>query len=112
MIHNFLHLAIEFDLFIEANFNKTKLKLSSSPLPGIDIDWEYPSQRNGQPEDKENFILMLEELKQVLKPYNKLIAIAVGATEKHASDSYVIPRVVEQVDFVNLMAYDLHGNHL
>lgn len=53
---------------------------------------------------------MLAEVKQVLQPYQKLVAIAVGATPSHASVSYDIPRVVAQVDFVNLMSYDLHGS--
>lgn len=60
--------------------------------------------------DKDNFILLLEELKQVLQPYNKLLTLAVGATEKSASISYDIPKLVRNVDFVNLMSYDLHGS--
>lgn len=75
------------------------------------MDWEYPSQRGGNiASDKENFVLLLAELKRTLAPYGKLIAVAVGATEKSASISYDIPKLVEHVDFVNLMAYDMHGS--
>lgn len=78
---------------------------------GIDIDWEYPSQRGGSVEsDKENFIRLLDELKKMLQPLQKILAIAVGASEKTASLSYDIPRMIEHVDFVNLMSYDLHGS--
>lgn len=32
---------------------------------GIDIDWEYPARRDGNvANDKENFVLLLEELRQ------------------------------------------------
>lgn len=29
---------------------------------GVQIDWRYPTQRGGQPEDKKNFVRFLEEL--------------------------------------------------
>jgi hypothetical protein len=41
----------------------------------------------------------------MLQPMGKLIAVAVGATQKSASISYDIKKFVEHVDFVNLMAY-------
>lgn len=75
------------------------------------MNWEYPAQRDGDAQhDKENLVLLLDELKQVLQPYQKLLAIGVAATENSASISYDIPNVVQHVDFVNLMSYDLHGS--
>ena len=32
---------------------------------GFDIDWEYPAARGGAPEDKENFPILVSELREV-----------------------------------------------
>lgn len=40
----------------------------------------------------------------------KLLTIAVAVVEASASLSYDIPNVAKNVDFINLMTYDLHGS--
>ncbi|KYM95213.1 Chitotriosidase-1, partial [Cyphomyrmex costatus] len=77
---------------------------------GFDVDWEYPNQRGGKKEDLQNFVNVLKELKTELKKSNLLLSIAVGAPESLASQSYKpIKSVCDNVDFVNLMTYDLAG---
>ncbi|XP_076226130.1 chitinase-3-like protein 1 [Nomia melanderi] len=76
---------------------------------GLDIDWEYPNQRGGQPADRQNFVALLRELKEAFSKYGYILSVAVGATEKSASLSYIINQVVSNVDFVNLMTYDMNG---
>jgi chitinase len=85
--------------------------LITHDFDGFDFDWEYPAQRDTlyASNDKANFVELLKELKSVLSAAGKLLTIAVGATESSASLSYDIPNVAANVDFINLMSYDLHG---
>ncbi|XP_026674562.1 probable chitinase 2 [Ceratina calcarata] len=77
---------------------------------GFDVDWEYPNQRGGNPSDKWNFILLLKELKQAFSQHGYILSVAVGAAKSSASKSYYIRDVSENVDFINLMTYDLNGS--
>jgi len=74
---------------------------------GLDLDWEYPTQRGGTPKDKENFVTLLEELKAGLGEL--LLTIAVSAGKPTIDKSYNIPGLSAVVDYVNLMTYDFHG---
>lgn len=85
---------------------------------GIDIDWEYPcSDQAGiayAKEDKENFTLLMAELRQALdmaglkngKKYE--LSCAVGG-EQYFIDGTQMDKVSRYVDYVNLMTYDLRG---
>ncbi|KAG5337146.1 CH3L1 protein, partial [Acromyrmex heyeri] len=97
-----------------SNLRKTFAKsvaalLKKHSFDGLDIDWEYPNQRGGKKEDIENFVKLLKECNTELKKQGKILSVAVGATESLASLSYNIKKVSENVDFINLMTYDLHG---
>lgn len=83
--------------------------LQTYNFDGLDIDWEYPNQRGGNPADKDNLIALLKELKQAFNNYGYLLTIAVGAAQSSASKSYHISELSRQVDFINLMTYDFHG---
>ncbi|XP_055531988.1 acidic mammalian chitinase-like [Wyeomyia smithii] len=79
---------------------------------GIDIDWEYPAQRDGDASvDKANFVLMLKELNSELKKYGLLLTVAVAASASSAALSYDISEVSDNIDYINLMEYDFHGSY-
>ncbi|KAJ8681992.1 hypothetical protein QAD02_017784 [Eretmocerus hayati] len=76
---------------------------------GLDLDWEYPNQRGGIEADRDNFVLLLRELRLRFSKAGLLLTAAVGASKHLASLSYRIKDVMENLDFVSLMAYDFHG---
>ncbi len=79
---------------------------------GVDIDWEYPcfSAHNGQPEDKENFTKLLQELYAALKAHDPplLLTIAAPAGNWHY-ENIELEKIHQYLDWINLMTYDFHG---
>ncbi len=86
---------------------------------GIDLDWEYPvsgglSSNVKRPEDKHNFTLLLQTLREKLnakevqsgKHYILTFAGAAGAWYLNNIEP---TQVNQYVDYVNVMSYDLHG---
>ncbi|XP_071539685.1 chitinase-3-like protein 1 [Panulirus ornatus] len=83
--------------------------LKAHNFDGLDMDWEYPTQRGGAPEDKANFVILLRELKEALHANGMILTAAVSAGKATIDAAYDIPGVAEHLDLMNLMAYDLHG---
>lgn len=81
---------------------------------GIDVDWEYPcSDKAGIraiPEDKENFTLLLQEMRQQLSAFEeyKTLSIAAGALKSYIADTHM-KEVAQLLDYVQMMSYDLFG---
>lgn len=72
-------------------------------LDGADIDWEYPLA-----DDRDNFVLLLKEMRKSFAVHNKILSIAAAPCASSAS-GYNIPAIFEEVDFVNVMLYNFHG---
>jgi chitinase len=91
--------------------------LTRYDLDGLDIDWEYPGMAgSGHPfraEDKQNFTLLLKELRQrfdqdTKRSHRKLyLTIAAGASDEYLAHTEMA-KVQRYVDTVNLMAYDYY----
>lgn len=79
-------------------------------LDGLDVDWEYPAQHGGVPADKQNFPELLKDLKAKLAPQGLLLSAAVAIGQWSAEQSYDIVEISKYLDFINLMAYDMHGS--
>ena len=79
---------------------------------GLDLDWEYPGSidRDGQPEDKENFASLVEEISAIFRPRNWLLSAAVPAGVPRIYNGYDVPRLANALDFFNVMTYDMHGD--
>lgn len=83
---------------------------------GLDMDWEYPANRGGVPEDFNNFPILLKEILEAFTEEAKtsgksrlLLTAAVGVGKSVADTAYNIPEMSKYLDFISLMAYDLRG---
>nr|ANW69903.1 chitinase 1 [Cosmopolites sordidus] len=78
---------------------------------GFDFDWEYPARRDSNnTEDKQNFILMLQELKAAFEPKGYILSAAVNSAKRNIDISYDVPALSKVLDHINVMAYDFHGD--
>ncbi|OAA37536.1 symbiotic chitinase [Beauveria brongniartii RCEF 3172] len=79
---------------------------------GVDIDWEYPGapDRGGKPDDVDNFVLLLKEIKAVFDRSGRTLGISLTIPASYWYLKWFdLPGLLEYADFVNLMSYDLHG---
>lgn len=108
------------DLFADAQHRKTFAQttialLTQYHLDGIDLDWEYPAiegfpGHKYEPADRDHFTALIHELRQALgKQY--LLSFAAGGFEQYLDNSIDWARVTPEVDFINLMTYDLVGGY-
>lgn len=77
-------------------------------LNGIDICWQFPGQRGGRKEDKENSVILFQEIKDSFAPFGYVLTVHILG-KKYIIDSYNIGAVAEVVDFINLIPLEFSG---
>lgn len=80
-------------------------------LDGIDIDWEYPcipaANTKARPEDKENFTLLMKELRIALNTLDRKQTLTfASAGWKSYYKNIEINEVMKYADYMNIMTYD------
>ncbi|GAB0136842.1 hypothetical protein EsDP_00005130 [Epichloe bromicola] len=97
--------------------NNVKKMIDFTGADGVDMDWEYPGGNrddykiilNKKREwEIEAFVQLLTDLRRAIGK-QKILSIAVPGLERDlmAFTATTLPRIVEQVDFINVMTYDL-----
>jgi len=70
---------------------------------GIDLDWEYPTDKNA-------FTELLKLLRPMFDSDGLILSAAVSAGFDKINASYDVPALGRYLDFINVMTYDLHGS--
>lgn len=84
---------------------------------GIDMDWEYPGfePNGGTPNDKENFTIFMQEIRDALDEHenqtgNEYLLTSCFSADIARMQDIEWENILPLIDMVNLMAYDFHGS--
>ncbi|KAL4860892.1 hypothetical protein BDV12DRAFT_204588 [Aspergillus spectabilis] len=81
-------------------------------LDGVDLDWEYPvaDDRSGRPQDFENYVTLVREMRERFDEYNRGwgISMAIPASYWYLQH-FDVSELQKHVSWFNLMSYDMRG---
>ncbi|XP_072397047.1 uncharacterized protein Cht6 isoform X2 [Diabrotica undecimpunctata] len=84
---------------------------------GLDLDWEYPSFRDGgKPRDKANYPLLVQDLSEEFDREAEktgrprlLLTMAVPAGVEYINKGFDVPELNKYLDWMNILSYDYHS---
>jgi chitinase len=70
----------------------------------------FLANRGGRPEDRQNFIFLIQDLKSAFEGHDLILTAAIGASKPIVDTAYDVPAMYSILDFVHVMCYDYHGS--
>ncbi|KAL3220000.1 hypothetical protein MRX96_005741 [Rhipicephalus microplus] len=78
---------------------------------GLDISWQYPGTmvRGGSHADKENFVLVMKELKSEFEKYDFMLSTTIPIDPMLLKTGFNVAALSRYVDWFNVFTHDLRG---
>ncbi|XP_017780174.1 PREDICTED: serine-rich adhesin for platelets-like isoform X2 [Nicrophorus vespilloides] len=91
--------------------------LRQNHFDGLDLDWEYPSFRDGgKTRDRDNYANLVQELREEFDRESQktgrprlLLTMAVPAGIEYINKGYDVPKLMKYLDWMNILSYDYHS---
>ncbi|KAL0272491.1 UNVERIFIED_CONTAM: hypothetical protein PYX00_005436 [Menopon gallinae] len=91
--------------------------LRQNHFDGLDLDWEYPSFRDGgKPRDRENYATLVQEFREEFNRESEktgrprlLLTMAVPAGIEYIDKGYDVKKLNKYLDWMNILSYDYHS---
>ncbi|XP_034832033.1 uncharacterized protein Cht6 [Maniola hyperantus] len=91
--------------------------LRQNHFDGLDLDWEYPSFRDGgKPKDRDNYAKLVKELREEFEKESEktgkprlLLTMAVPAGIEYIEKGFDVKTLNRYLDWMNLLTYDYHS---
>lgn len=78
--------------------------LQKYDFDGLDLDWEFPGSRLGDPTvDATNFLQLVRELRTAFEPHGYLLTAAMSPGKDKIDLAYHIKELNDLFDFMNIM---------
>lgn len=83
--------------------------LVENDYDGVNINWMHPSGPCGSPEDGNNLVKMIEQLRAVISR-NRTVALTVPSSKALRRDGYDLRLLEPSVDYFIVQTHDLHSS--
>lgn len=76
---------------------------------GLHFHWEYPGHRGGSDADKQNFVLLLQDLQNVFKQENLYLSALIRTQTDVVANAYDLKEIGKYVDAMLMTTFDFEG---
>ncbi|KAL3182859.1 hypothetical protein MRX96_006665 [Rhipicephalus microplus] len=78
-------------------------------VDGLVLTWHYPASGGGRPQDKDNFVLLLREMKTAFNKAKLQLGVDLSVAREIVANGYNLPEIAKNVDFMTVNAFDYWG---
>ncbi|XP_025265914.1 probable chitinase 2 isoform X2 [Camponotus floridanus] len=82
--------------------------LKTYNFDGLDLAWEFPGFFGGAVYDKQNFVSLVQELRDAFNQSHFLLTAPISGVKEVIFSGYDIPKISKYLDYIYVTAYNYH----